>query len=108
MLETVDNIGYEEWDDESFSIPQEFQLDENSSLQNALNVFYAAGGLDFFNVVNPAKYASNWLNFIGDLYAAIEEGAYQSDGTQYTLPLSDEERQALIEQGVPEIFTTDF
>ena len=107
MIELPDKLGYAIWDDKDFIIPKEFDLSENSKIQDALRVFYAAGGYDFFKVVNPAKYASNWLEFIGNLYADIEDGKYQSDGTHYSVPLSEDKRMSLIEQGVPEIFTRD-
>lgn len=108
MLEEPDKIGYAIWDDKDFTMPKEFELNENSMLQDALKVFYAAGGYDFFKVVNPAKYASNWLDFMGVLYSAIEDGKYKSDGTHYSIPISENERISLIELGVPEIFTKDF
>ena len=108
MLEVPDKIGYAMWNEKDFSIPKEFELNENSKLQDALRVFYAAGGYDFFKVVNPAKYASNWLDFMGDLYSDIEDGKYKSDGNDYSIPISENERISLIEQGVPEIFTKVF
>ena len=108
MLETPDKIGYAIWDNKDFMIPEEFLLDENSKIQDALNVFYNAGGYDFFKVINPEKYATNWLNFIGALYSDIEVGKYKSDGNHYVIPLSENERISLVEQGVPEIFTKDF
>ena len=108
MLELHDKIGYAIWDDKDFALPKEFKLNENSKLQDALRVFYEAGGYDFFKVDNPEKYASNWLDFIGDLYTDIEDGKYKSDGNHYSIPLSENERMSLIEQGVPEIFTKDF
>lgn len=107
MLETADKVGYAEWDNADFVIPKEFLLDESSGLANALTVFYAAGGYDFFNVINPDKYASAWLEFIGGLYADIEDGVYKSGGS-FSFPLSEDERKSLIEQGVPERFTSDF
>lgn len=108
MFETSNKVGYAEWDNADFAIPKEFLLDENSSLANALTVFYAAGGYDFFNVVNPDKYASAWLEFIGSLYADIEDDVYKRDDGHFTFPLSEEERKSLIEQGIPEKFTSDF
>lgn len=42
-----------EWDEETFKLPDEYLLDENSDLAEALNVFYSAGGYDFFNVMEP-------------------------------------------------------
>ena len=39
-----------------------------------------AGGYDFFEAINPEKYASNWLNFMGGLYSEIENGKYKPDG----------------------------
>lgn len=108
MLEVPDKLGYAIWDNKDFIIPKEFDLNENSKIQDALRVFYAAGGYDFFKVVNPAKYASNWLDFIGNLYSDIEDGKYKSDGKHYSIPLSEDKRISLIEQGVPEIFTKDF
>lgn len=112
MLETPDKIGYYEWDSADFVIPSEFILGNNSSLADALRVFYAAGGYDFFKVADPEKYASNWLEFIGGLYADIENGVYKpddnSDNGHFVFPLSEEKRNSLIEQGVPERFTSDF
>ena len=107
MLEVPDKIGYAIWDDEGFILPKEFTLNENSKLQDALRVFYQVGGRDFFQVVNPEKYASNWLDFMGNLYSDIVDGKYKSDGKLYSLPLSDHERILLIEQGVPEIFVKE-
>ena len=40
-----------EWDEETFKLPDEYLLDENSDLAEALNVFYSAGGYDFFNAM---------------------------------------------------------
>ena len=37
----------------------------------------------------------------------IEDGKYQSDGSHYSVPLSEDKRMSLIEQGVSEIFTRD-
>lgn len=108
MLETREALGYAEWDNAGFVIPNELLLNENSSLAEALNVFYKAGGYDFFKVVTPDKYASRWLDFIGNLYAEIEDGKYRPDGENFKFPLSEEKRGSLIEQGVPERFTSDF
>lgn len=108
MIETPEMLGYAEWDDENFVIPAELALDENSSLADALTVFYKAGGYDFFKVVNPDKYASRWLEFIGCLYADVEDGEYVRDGKRFSFPLSEDIRKELKEQGVPELFTEDF
>ena len=108
MLEAPDKVGYEEWDRADFVIPNEFVLGGNNSLADALRVFYAAGGYDFFKVTDPEKYASGWLEFIGYLYADIEGGVYKPDGGRFVFPLSEEQRCSLIEQGVPEIFTDGF
>lgn len=108
MFETSDKVGYAEWDNAGFVIPKELLLHESSSLADALRVFYAAGGFDFFKVVDPEKYASAWLEFIGGLYADIEDDVYKRDGGHFTFPLSEDERSSLIEQGVPERFTGDF
>lgn len=108
MLETPEILEYAEWDNAGFVIPYELLLYENSSLADALNVFYKAGGYDFFKVVNPDKYASAWLDFMGNLYAEIEDGKYKSGGEHFIFPLSEEQRRSLTEQGVPEKFTSDF
>lgn len=100
-----DKVFYEEWDKNGFEIPKEYRLSENSSLSEAICVFYSAGGYDFFNVVNPKKYAYAWLNFIGGLYADIVSGKYKADGNRYCNPLSEEERALLAGCGVPDIFT---
>ena len=99
-----DLVHYEEWDKEGFSVPEEFILSDKSYLHEAIKVFYAAGGYDFFKVKNPKKYASNWLDFIGNLYARIEAGKYKSDGQSHESPLSDMEKESLRKQGVPGIF----
>lgn len=107
MIETIDKVGYEEWDKPEFVLPENFFLDKNSKLHEAINVFYLAGGFDFFKVINPGKYASNWLDFIGNLYSEIEDETYETDGEYHKNPLTDEQRESLITQGVPEIFTND-
>lgn len=53
-------------DEETFKLPDEYLLDENSDLAEALNVFYSAGGYDFFNVMEPKYYSGNWLDFVGN------------------------------------------
>lgn len=107
MIETFDKVGYEEWDKPGFVVPKNFHLNENTKLHEAINIFYLAGGFDFFKVINPAKYASNWLDFIGNLYSEIEDKKYKTDGKFHKNPLTEEQRNSLINQGVPEIFTND-
>lgn len=107
-LNTPKILRHEEWDNADFVVPKELLLDKSSSLADALRVFYAAGGYDFFKVINPEKYADRWLEFIGGLYADIEDDVYKPDGGHFTFPLSEDQRQSLIEQGVPERFTIDF
>lgn len=98
---------YGEWDREGFVIPEEFRLDENSKLHEAIHVFYSVGGYDFFRVTDPEQYAANWLDFLGCLYSEIDEGKYESDGQLHKNPLCDEQRKTLAAQGVPEIFAAD-
>ena len=62
---------YYEWDDVAFVLPTRFSLAEKQDLAEALEIFWSAGGLDFFNVVDPRYYASNWLKFIGTLYQKL-------------------------------------
>lgn len=94
-------------DHSGFIMPKELLLTGDSCLHEAIEVFYKAGGRDFFAVMRPEKYASNWLNFVGDLYNDIESGVYKSDGAFHRNPLSDEESAALREQGVPDLFLDD-
>ena len=105
MLEIPERLNYAEWDNVDFVLPEELNLKENSFLYEAICVFYAAGGYDFFKVVNPKKYATRWLNFVGELYSAIVDGKYKKDFNDYENPLSESDRNSLIEQGVPNIFT---
>lgn len=98
---------YYEWDKDSFVFPSEWVLDNESDLGSALKVFYAAGGYDFFNVIDPEYYASNWLDFVGDLYAEIMDDKYLPGSTKYVIPLTDAQKQELAERGVPEVFVTD-
>lgn len=107
MLEYENTLGYSEWDSNNFTIPKEYQLNENNRLHEALNVFYGAGGYDFFKVVNPKKYASAWLDFMSGLYSDIVSGKYQSDNSHHCIPLSDSQRASLAKQGVPEVFIKD-
>ena len=107
MLEIPERVNYGEWDNHDFIIPAELLLTDNSFLHEAIQVFYKAGGYNFFKVINPEKYASKWLDFVGGLYSDIEEGKYKTDGKFHKIPLSDEDRMSLKEQGVPELFTDD-
>jgi len=107
MKETFDKVCYAEWDNPGFVLPQKLQLNQNSKLHEAINVFYLAGGYDFFKVTDAEKYASNWLDFVGNLYAEIEDGVYETDGEYHKNPLTEEQRVSLVTQGVPEIFTDD-
>ncbi len=94
-----------EWDEDNFQLP--FVIDENSDLADALNVFYSAGGYEFFNVIDPRYYSDNWLNFVGNLYREIEDNKYSSKGKKYNIPLTEPQKQELLDRGVPEIFLTD-
>ena len=107
MLEIPERVNYGEWDKHNFIIPAELQLTDNSFLHEAIQVFYKAGGYDFFKVINPEKYASKWMDFVSGLYLDIEKGKYKADGRFHKIPLSDEDRMSLKEQGVPELFTDD-
>ena len=107
MLEISERVNYGEWDKHNFIIPVELQLTDNSFLHEAIQVFYKAGGYDFFKVINPEKYASKWMDFVSGLYLDIEKGKYKADGRFHKIPLSDEDRMSLKEQGVPELFTDD-
>ena len=107
MLEIPDRLNYEEWDKPDFVIPNEYILNNDSYLHEAINIFYKAGGYDFFKVIDPEKYADHWLDFMGGLYADIDSGKYISDGNPHSHPLSAEDRASLANQGVPTIFTDD-
>lgn len=60
-----------------------------------------------FNVVEPKYYASNWLDFIGNLYCDIADEKYVMQDKCYTIPLTDEQRRDLFERGVPNVFITN-
>ena len=47
------------------------------------------------------------MDFVSGLYLDIEKGKYKTDGKFHKIPLSDEDRMSLKEQGVPELFTDD-
>ncbi|MBR6562714.1 MAG: hypothetical protein IKK70_02115 [Clostridia bacterium] len=96
-----------EWDEADFVLPSEYVLTENSDLADALNVFYSAGGYDFFNVVEADYYASNWLDFVGSLYKDIDDEKYRSNGKRFVIPLSKKQKQELSGRGVPSVFVTD-
>ena len=107
MLEIPEKLNYEEWDRSDFHISSELELTSDSYLHEAIQVFYKAGGFDFFKIINPAKYATRWLDFIGGLYADIEGERFKSDGKSHKNPLSDMEKLSLKEQGVPDLFIDD-
>ncbi len=107
MIELSDKLNYAEWDSAEFIIPQELILKDDSFLYEAIYVFYAAGGYDFFKVVNPSKYATRWLDFVGQLYSEIMDGKYEQTNNKHKNPLSDIERKSLKEQGVPDLFTNE-
>ena len=107
MEEKPEKLNYAEWDETGFEIPEEYHLTDHSYLHEAINVFYAAGGYDFFKVIRPEKYADKWLDFIENLHWEIYSGKYISDGISHENPLNREKRKSLREQGVPEIITGD-
>ncbi|MCM1091830.1 MAG: hypothetical protein NC092_01750 [Butyrivibrio sp.] len=98
---------FNEWDKAGFVIPNEYILGDDSELADALKVFYDAGGYDFFNVVEPEYYADNWLEFIGNLYAEIDEGKYIIGNKSYQIPLSEAQKRELSDRGVPSVFVSD-
>lgn len=98
---------YHEWDESSFVLPGKYNLDSESELADALKVFFEVGGYDFFDVEDPKYYASEWLDFVRNLFNEIMEGKYKFCNTEYKNSLSDEQKQALIKRGVPGIFTKD-
>lgn len=102
-----ESLKYAQWDNDNFVIPEELMLNDKSCLHEAIDVFYKAGGADFFDVDDPDEYAANWLDFIGELYSDIEEGKYKPDGKTHKNPLSEKQRLVLKEQGVPDIFVDD-
>lgn len=107
MLEIPERVNYGEWDKDDFIIPAEFELTGDSFLHEAIQVFYKAGGYDFFKVINPEKYATKWLDFVGGLYSEIKERKYKSDGKHHKNPLSDMDKCSLKKQGVPDLFIDD-
>ena len=104
---TPDKCRYYEWDKADFILPDEFALSESSDLADALNVFWSVGGLDFFNVSDPRYYASNWLDFVGSLYARIAGGDFKAGSKAFAVPLSTEQKKTLADRGVPSVFITD-
>ena len=107
MEEISERLNYGEWDESGFEIPKEYFLTDHSYLHEAIKVFYAAGGYDFFKVERPEKYADKWLNFIGNLHQEIYNGKYILDGDLHDNPLDSEKRKSLKEQEVPDVFTGD-
>lgn len=70
-------------------------------------MFYSAGGYEFFNVIDPKNYSNKWLNFVGNLYSKIDNNKYSSIGKKYSIPLTELQKQELLDRGVPEIFLVD-
>jgi len=106
-MNAPDKCRYYEWDEADFTLSKEFSLSESSELADALNVFWSVGGLDFFNLSDPRYYASNWLDFVGGLYARIVGGEFDARGKAFTVPLNAEQKKALNDRGVPSVFITD-
>ena len=106
----MNNIGkcrFYEWDETDFALPDEYILDSSSTLSDALNVFYSAGGYDFFNVADSRLYADGWLDFIGSLYRDIAAEKFTCSGKPFVVPLTDEQRKELFARGVPAVFVSD-
>lgn len=101
------NYKFCEWDDVNFVIPKEYELTEDNELADALNVFFTAGGYEFFNVVEPDSYSDKWLEYIGNLYSDIVDVIYFAKGKKYQIPLSDAQKRELLFRGVPQVFLTD-
>ena len=102
--------GHFEWDEPGFEVMRQYILTGGSDLEDALEVFYSAGGYDFFNVVDPRYYGDRWLEFIGNLYSEIDDGKYAPSGKpykRYAIPLTEEQKRELSSRGVPDVFVTD-
>ena len=102
--------GHFEWDEPGFEVMRQYILTGGSTLEDALEVFYSAGGYDFFNVVDPRYYGDCWLEFIGNLYREIDDGKYAPSGKpykRYAIPLTEEQKRELSSRGVPDVFVTD-
>ncbi len=102
--------GHFEWDEPGFEVMRQYILTGGSDLEDALGVFYSAGGYDFFNVVDPRYYGDRWLEFIGNLYSEIDDGKYAPSGKpykRYAIPLTEEQKRELSSRGVPDVFVTD-
>ena len=102
--------GHFEWDEPGFEVMRQYILTGGSTLEDALEVFYSAGGYDFFNVVDPRYYGDRWLEFIGNLYREIDDGKYAPSGKpykRYAIPLTEEQKRELSSRGVPDVFVTD-
>ncbi|MBQ8198166.1 MAG: hypothetical protein IJZ76_01915 [Lachnospiraceae bacterium] len=106
-MNAINKCKYYEWDESNFVLPDKFKLENNSDLADALNIFWSVGGLDFFNVVDPRYYASNWLEFVGALYCKIECGEFVVTDKVYYVPINAEQKNELASRGVPAIFITD-
>lgn len=102
--------GHFEWDEPGFEVMRQYILTGDSTLEDALEVFYSAGGYDFFNVVDPRYYGDRWLEFIGNLYSEIDDGKYAPSGKpfkRYVIPLTEEQKRELSSRGVPDVFVMD-
>ncbi|MBQ7920086.1 MAG: hypothetical protein IJ324_09130 [Lachnospiraceae bacterium] len=106
-MSAKDKCKYYEWDEPNFILPDQFDLKEKRDLADALSIFWAVGGLDFFYVVNPKSYALNWLDFVGALYCKIEGGMFAVTDKSYRVPISAEQKKELASRGVPAVFITD-
>lgn len=106
-MSATEKCKYYEWDEPNFVLPDKFNLEEKSDLADALDIFWSAGGLDFFNVVDPKFYASNWLEFMGSLYYKIECGEFVATDKTYHVPISNEQKKELVSRNVPDVFITD-
>ncbi len=71
MMEIPERLNYAEWDDVDFVLPEELNLKENSFLNEAICVFYAAGGYDFLKLLTLKNMQQDgwilWGNYIQQL-----------------------------------------
>ena len=105
--ETLHSFLQEEynWDD-GLELPYYIALHKNCQLATALKLFWSAEGIFFFKDEYKSRNVL-YKQYLQTLYERIVNGTYKKGDLHYTVPVDNEDKEKIRQQGVDEIIISD-